>query len=391
MSWGGWSSLLLAALLLIGGRSFAQDDAAPKSSEADPAGEASSKFDELFEQWKKVIQELRKLRTDYTSAKPGDDEAKALEQKWKDLIAEGNALLPQLRTEGLHAYSTAASVDPQLQRFLIKAAQDSLEGDDYEIAFQVAKTMLDRSEADKAPAPKELYGIAAVAAFFTSEYDACEKYLDQAKSAGAWKEQDLNKSGIPIESSIKKYKDLWATEQELRDKEAKADDLPRVKLTTTAGDIVLELFENEAPDTVGNFVSLVESDFYNGLKFHRVLPHFMAQGGDPKGTGNGGPGYTIYDEVDKPNYRHHFRGSLSMAKTEFPDTGGSQFFLCFTPRENLDGKHTVFGRVIEGMDVLARIHRIDPEKPGNVEPTLIEKAEVLRKRDHKYLPRKVEQ
>jgi cyclophilin family peptidyl-prolyl cis-trans isomerase len=391
MSWGGWSSLLLAALLLIGGGSFAQDDAAPKPKETEPAGEASSKFDELFEQWKKVIQELRKLRTDYTSVKPEDAEAKALEQKWKDLIAQGNALLPQLRTEGVHAYSTSASVDPQLQRFLIKVAQDSLDADDYEVAYEVAKTMLDRSEADKAPAPKELYGIAAVAAFFTNEYDACEKYVDQAKSAGAWKEQDFNKSGIPIESSIKKYKGLWATEQELRDKEAKADDLPRVKLTTTAGDIVLELFENEAPDTVGNFVSLVESDFYNGLKFHRVLPHFMAQGGDPKGTGNGGPGYTIYDEVDKPNYRHHFRGSLSMAKTEFPDTGGSQFFLCFTPRENLDGKHTVFGRVIEGMDVLARIHRIDPDKPAGVEPTVIEKGEVLRKREHKYLPRKVEQ
>jgi peptidylprolyl isomerase/peptidyl-prolyl cis-trans isomerase B (cyclophilin B) len=120
-----------------------------------------------------------------------------------------------------------------------------------------------------------------------------------------------------------------------------------------------------------------------------VLPHFMAQGGDPKGNGSGGPGYTIYDEVDKPNYRRHFRGSLSMAKTDFPDTGGSQFFLCFTPRESLDGKHTVFGRVLEGIDVLARIQRIDPMKKEG-EPTVIEKAEVLRKREHKYLPRKVE-
>jgi cyclophilin family peptidyl-prolyl cis-trans isomerase len=387
MSWGGWSSLLLVTLLLSG-ISLAQEETAPKANETESAGEAASKFDELFEQWKETIKELRKLRTEYTNAKPED--AKALEQRWKDLIAQGNALLPQLRAEALQAYSTSTSVDPQLQRFLIKAAQDSLDADDYEVAYEVAKAMLDRSEADKAPAPKELYGIAAVAAFFTNEYDDCEKYLEQAKSAGAWKEQDVNKSGIPIETSIKKYKDLWATEQGLREQEAKADDLPRVKLTTSVGEIVVELFENEAPDTVGNFVSLVESDFYNGLKFHRVLPHFMAQGGDPKGTGNGGPGYTIYDEVDKPNYRHHFRGSLSMAKTAAPDTGGSQFFLCFTPRENLDGKHTVFGRVIEGMDVLARIQRIDPEKPSGLEPTIIEKAEVLRKREHKYLPRKVE-
>jgi len=408
----GCLSLVLVGLLMFGGLSLAQEDAAPKAKERTPAKDAApaedavpaqdtvpsqdtapatggtAKFDELFEQWKGIIKGLRKLRTEYTNAKPED--AKAVEQKWKELIAQGTALLPQLRAEALTAYASAPSVDPQLQRFLLKAAQDSLDVDDYEVAYEIAKTMLDRSESDKAPAPKELYGIAGVAAFFTNQYDAAEKYIDQAKQAGAWKEQEFNKSGIPIETSIEKYKGLWATEQKVREEEAKADDLPRVKLTTSAGTIVLELFENEAPDTVGNFISLVESDFYNGLKFHRVLPHFMAQGGDPKGNGSGGPGYTIYDEVDKPNYRRHFRGSLSMAKTPAPDTGGSQFFLCFTPQESLDGKHTVFGRVIEGMDVLARIQRVDPEKPGGVEPTVIEKAEVVRKRDHKYLPRKVE-
>jgi cyclophilin family peptidyl-prolyl cis-trans isomerase len=291
----------------------------------------------------------------------------------------------------LQAYSESTVVDPQLQRFLLKIVQDALETDDYEVAYEIAKTMLDRSETDKAPAPKELYGAAGVAAFFVNEYDAAEKYIDAAKQAGTWKEQDFNKSNMVIETNLKKYQEYWATEQEVRQQEAEKDDLPRVKLTTSAGEIVIELFENEAPDTVGNFVSLVESDFYNGLKFHRVLPHFMAQGGDPKGDGSGGPGYEIYDEVENPNYRRHFRGSLSMAKTEFPNTGGSQFFLCFLQQPGLDGKHTVFGRVIEGLDVLARIQRVDPQKPApGIEQTVIEKAEVLRKRDHKYLPRKVE-
>jgi cyclophilin family peptidyl-prolyl cis-trans isomerase len=374
-------------LLTLGGISGAQEGAAPKAKPAEPANEGTARFDELFEQWKEIIKELRKLRTEYTNAK--EEDAKALDQKWKELIAQGNDLLPQLRSEAIKAYASAPAVDPQLQRFLLKAAQDSLDSDDYEVAYDIAKTMLDRSESDKSPPPKELLGIAGVAAFFTNQYDDAEKYIDQAKQAGAWDEPKINKSGIPIETSIEKYKGLWATEQEIRQAEEKADDLPRVKLTTSAGEIVLELFENEAPDTVGNFVALVETEFYNGLKFHRVLPHFMAQGGDPKGNGSGGPGYTIYDEVDKPNYRRHFRGSLSMAKTDFPDTGGSQFFLCFTPRENLDGKHTVFGRVLEGIDVLARIQRIDPMKKEG-EPTVIEKAEVLRKREHKYLPRKVE-
>ena len=113
-------------------------------------------------------------------------------------------------------------------------------------------------------------------------------------------------------------------------------------IKTNKGDIEVELFENEAPNTVANFITLVEKGFYNGLSFHRVLPNFMAQGGDPKGDGTGGPGYTIADECSGPNHRLHFRGSLSMAKEARPDTGGSQFFITFVPTSHLDGIHTVF-------------------------------------------------
>ena len=131
----------------------------------------------------------------------------------------------------------------------------------------------------------------------------------------------------------------------------------RVKLSTTRGDIVIELFENEAPQAVANFLTLVKDGFYDGVVFHRVLPGFMAQGGDPTGTGSGGPGYSIKCECYQPNYRRHFRGSLSMAHAG-RDTGGSQFFLTFVPTSFLDGKHTVFGRVIEGMDVAAGLKRL---------------------------------
>jgi len=165
--------------------------------------------------------------------------------------------------------------------------------------------------------------------------------------------------------------------------------LPRVKLMTSKGDIVLELFENEAPDTVGNFISLVEKGTYNGLTFHRVLKNFMAQGGDPKGDGSGGPGYTIYCECYKPEYRRHFQGSLSMAHAG-RDTGGSQFFLTFRQTPHLNGKHTCFGRVIEGMDGLSKLQRRDPQGTTTGAPDSIVKAEVVRKRDHAYAPRKVE-
>ena len=133
-----------------------------------------------------------------------------------------------------------------------------------------------------------------------------------------------------IPDMIDNTKAAWAKEKKIREAEDKADDLPRVLLKTSAGDIEIELFENEAPNTVLNFITLVDKGFYNGLKFHRVLPGFMAQGGDPKGDGTGGPGYTIPCECYQANHRLHFRGSLSMAHAG-RDTGGSQFFLTFVP------------------------------------------------------------
>ena len=155
-------------------------------------------------------------------------------------------------------------------------------------------------------------------------------------------------------------------------------------LKTNRGDIELELFENEAPNSVANFITLVEKGFYNGLTFHRVLPGFMAQGGDPKGDGSSGPGYRIAEEFTKPGHRLHFRGSLAMARSQPPDSAGSQFYLMFAPNSQLDGNYTVFGRVVKGFEVLAKIQRRNPEEPDQPPPDKIIKAEVLRKRPHKY-------
>lgn len=111
--------------------------------------------------------------------------------------------------------------------------------------------------------------------------------------------------------------------------------------------IKIDLFEEDAPGTVENFVSLAKKNFYDGLTFHRVIPGFVIQGGDPNGNGTGGPGYTIKCETEG-NPNKHERGSLSMAHAG-KDTGGSQFFICFEAQPHLDGVHTVFGKVVEGM------------------------------------------
>ena len=123
----------------------------------------------------------------------------------------------------------------------------------------------------------------------------------------------------------------------------------QISLNTSKGAIVLDLYPEHAPKTVNNFVFLCNQGFYHGIAFHRVIPNFMIQGGDPTGTGRGGPGYKFEDEV-RGNPLKHETGSLSMANAG-PNTNGSQFFVTHAPQPHLDGKHTVFGRVVAGQDV----------------------------------------
>jgi len=149
--------------------------------------------------------------------------------------------------------------------------------------------------------------------------------------------------------------------------------LPIVNISTSRGNIRLELFEDDAPNTVANFVSLVEKKYYDGLTFHRVIEDFMIQGGCPKGDGRGGPGYTIDSEISS---RKHARGVISMANAG-PNTEGSQFFITHVACPHLDGKHPVFGRVLEGLEVVDGIRKGDK----------ITRISVERKRDHIYEPR----
>ena len=130
------------------------------------------------------------------------------------------------------------------------------------------------------------------------------------------------------------------------------------RFKTQRGEIEAELFAANAPLTVENFINLARSGFYDGTTFHRVIPGFMAQGGDPTGTGRGGPGYQFGDEFS-PKRRHDAAGTLSMANAG-PGTNGSQFFITYGPTPHLDDRHTVFGRVTSGMDVLALIRERDP-------------------------------
>jgi len=151
----------------------------------------------------------------------------------------------------------------------------------------------------------------------------------------------------------------------------------KVKLETTQGDIIIQLYEKEMPITAGNFKKLVQEGFYDGIILHRVIDGFMIQGGDPQGTGAGGPGYTIEDEFTNSDLDKNNRGTISMANAG-PNTGGSQFFINLVDNNFLDGKHPVFGKVIEGMDVIDEIAGVETDTGDRpLEDIVINKATLI--------------
>jgi cyclophilin family peptidyl-prolyl cis-trans isomerase len=351
-------------------------DTAPEKPAEEPKA-PTARFQEANRQWQALDQQLRELSTTYnTTTSPAA--RTEIKKQYQELVDQSNKLLPDLRAAAEAAYLAEPNKDQEVTRMLVGMVAYDYRRDGYEAALKLAKLLEDNQCGEGV-----LYSVAGAAAYNADDYQTAERYLTRADKAGK-----LDGQGKNLLAELPGQKNAWAAEQEIRKKEAEANDLPRVKLETSKGTLVIELFENEAPQTVGNFVSLVEKKFYDGLTFHRVLPGFMAQGGDPEGTGSGGPGYDIYCECHQENYRRHFRGTLSMAHAG-KNTGGSQFFLTFRPTTHLNGLHTAFGRVIEGLDVLAKLQRIDPSSPKGAAPDKIVKAEVIRKRNHVYEPTKV--
>jgi len=348
------SALVLVAAMLVSavrvGTAFAQTETVPPAATAtNPAAQAA-------------LQQFQAIRARLT-----------------ELATEVQALESQLTQAAITAYKLDPSTkNPEILQAAVESLVDMMERDDFEAAYELSRIMIDSGF----PNPG-IYEIAGVAAINIGEIEAAEGYFAKAQDARA-----LGMTGMRSMRQLPQLKADWAKEAPIRAAEAKADDLPRVLMKTSKGDMVIELFENEAPNAVANFVSLVDKGYYNGLDFHRVLGGFMAQGGCPTGDGTGGPGYNIPCECHQPNARKHFRGTLSMAHAG-RDTGGSQFFLTFVPTPHLNGLHTVFGRVIGGMEVLRKLQRRDPSKAGAPEPDKIIEATVIRKRPHEYVPTKV--
>lgn len=355
------------------GRGVAADVPAAVNDSATPSSDAKQNFTKAQQELKRLVGELAALQAEYQQ--PGADKQR-IEARFNAARDEARVAAASLETS-----ATAVVLAEPNNEAAVQVVRDVIQGamasDDARKALAVTETLRKAGAAD---GPTLLAG--ATAAMTVSKLDEATEFVKAAAAAGV----DADKIES-LERAIAAERPKVEAEMAKRAAEAEADDLPRVKIETTKGTIVVELFENEAANTVANFISLVEQHFYDGTPFHRVIPQFMAQGGDPTGTGTGGPGYAIACECETPGARKHFLGSLSMAHAG-KNTGGSQFFLTFRPTEHLDGRHTVFGRVIEGFDVLPKLQRTEGERAGG-EPDRILKAEVLRKRDHEYVPDKL--
>ena len=204
-------------------------------------------------------------------------------------------------------------------------------------------------------------------------------------------DQEMSREDIALYMQLEEFEKAFGAEKELIDKEAEEDRLPRVKLKTTRGDVVLELFIDSAPSTVANFIQLVDDGFYNELDFYQVIDNTLALTGDPGNGAGTGSGRYLIDEHTRPDARKAFRGSLVMTKIPmgesgnfFPNSASSQFAILFLPMSRPSQEQTIFGRVIEGMEVVSTFRRVNPAKEKEktavqLPPDRIITAEVIRR------------
>ena len=331
-------SILIVLVLSLFASLNAQDEPKPEKTKG---------FEEAMKAWKDADAKLTAKAEEFEKAE--GDAQKAIRDEYTVLVNESNTALSDLEKACLTKYASAPNKDEEVTRLLVGMMVNHIYFENDVRLFEIADALI-KGGCD-------------------------QKHFKALRDSNRLSVLDMQ----------------YVDEIDKRVADAKKGDLPQVKLTMEKGEVLLELFEDQAPNAVANFVSLVEKGFYDGLTFHRVLKDFVAQGGCPKGDGTGDPGYEIKCECTRPDARHHYTGSISMAHGGV-DTGGSQFFICFTRKRTsiLDRRHTVFGRVIGGMDVVNGITLRDPKKAEDLKitPDKIVKAEVVRKRDHEYKPEK---
>jgi len=229
------------------------------------------------------------------------------------------------------------------------------------LSFAVCQKKVQKAKMTEEPEETELSSAAEEESKTAEEPTAAQDKEPEEKAVTAEKEPAMAAKESKAPEKTPEAAPTEPAETVTRDNAAAIIDMAK------GGRIVIDFYPNDAPNTVDNFIKLANKGFYDRLTFHRVIPGFVAQGGCPKGNGTGDPGYKIKAEF---NSQKHLKGTLAMARSQLPDSAGSQFYICLEPQPHLDGQYTVFGQVIEGMDLVDGINKGDVMK----KVTIVDKA-----------------
>ena len=347
--------------------------------------EAQKKYQEATGKLRTAIAEANRTHALYFHSRAA--EADRWRDQWQQAGQAGNEAAQELKNAAIEILMKSNEPGEEVMAVAVRACRELREQAHFDQAYEIATRLVELDDK------MEFQLEQAKAALISNHFDVAAGFFKSHPERLA----GLSKSESKIFGQLSYLQQAFNRELEIRQQEADADDLPRVEFETTKGNFVIELFENEAPQTVGNFVSLVEIGYYDGILFHQVERGFLAQAGGYTKQGPTPVGYSIYDEFREEDARKHFRGSVSMAsRPPEPNSGSSQFFVLAVPAAELDNYHTVFGRVISGMDVIDALEpNLERDEEGQPKPIegaqydQINKARVLRKRDHEYKPIRV--
>lgn len=396
-------------LLTTASRGVGQDAGAERPAEGqDVAFETASldelveEFDAAVERWKSVTAEMFEQMFLWHSDAQRESDAEEKRQ-WAIRESEGRTWQDRAFRIATEIVERDSGAYPSATGFLISSLgyRDRLgwregTGEAAEAVLNAGQGLW-RSLEDAGLSAADVHLIAGRGYFSMAAFEKAEPHLKAAVRAEKGNDLDAHRLG-----SIEEFSRLHE-QAAARRAGQEADDLPQVRLMTTRGEVVVELFEDDAPNTVANFVALVEDGFYDGSLFYQVLKDLMALAGDPAGDGSGTAGFRIPDETRGALGRPIERGSLVMAKLPdpnspselpltIPDSASSQFFIALGPIQPGQRALTVFGRVIDGMRNVSALTQVDireEQQARSTVPDQILEAEVLRKRDHSYIPRRL--
>ncbi len=356
---------------------------------ANDDSEVGKKYQAAFEGFRKAAVDLNQVQMDFHLASQFTESFKnQINHNWQQAMHDGFiAKSNWLKTAG-ETFSSDPDKYITIGESMSEMMLSDVELDRMDGWLEAAKSIVNSKKFER----ENILRAATLIAYANSDFNFTEVCLARSEAFHSAKESKPWFTG-----EIGNVRAKWDRELEFRKLEAEKNDNPRVEFVTTKGRLVMELFEDTAPETVKSFIYLVERGFYDRKSFFRVEKHLCAQTGCEKGDGTGDAGYTIPGEAKLPNRRDHFRGSIAMALGSdeagqvLSETGSSQLYFAFLPMSHLDGNYTVFGRVVDGMETMNCFRVLNladaAQRKEGKRPDSIISCKVLRKRDTVYKPK----